>query len=338
MEILQKYTGESLTIGIAISDGYDLANIESIKLYLAGKIYPHTLEERMIRCEITSDQTALLYGAKSLWLWFDDSIHGVRKYNLGDIVFNQNKAKESNESVNTGFDVVIPLTITESTVTVGSVVYNYFKGTDGLAGKGEVSRELISTVGLVKTYRITYTDSTTFEYSVSDGEKGDKGDKGDKGSDANVTSVNVIAALGFTPENAANKQNSLEPDGTGTKFPTVDAVNEGLGLKANKEQKAWITPTLLNGWTNVEGFTPCQYMKDNFGFVHIRGRLKGPYSSTITFALPSGYIPEFPVQFIATTNSRTSPALAYVSTNGNIYITESSATFIDFGEIIYKVP
>jgi hypothetical protein len=33
------------------------------------------------------------------------------------------------------------------------------------------------------------------------------------------------AALGYTPENAANKQNSLTVDGTGVKFPTVDAVN-----------------------------------------------------------------------------------------------------------------
>ena len=32
-------------------------------------------------------------------------------------------------------------------------------------------------------------------------------------------------ALGFTAENTANKQNSLAVDGTGTKFPTVDAVN-----------------------------------------------------------------------------------------------------------------
>lgn len=31
--------------------------------------------------------------------------------------------------------------------------------------------------------------------------------------------------LGFTPENTANKQNSLAADGTGVKFPTVDAVN-----------------------------------------------------------------------------------------------------------------
>jgi len=35
----------------------------------------------------------------------------------------------------------------------------------------------------------------------------------------------VASALGYTPENAANKQNSLAVDGTGVKFPTVDAVN-----------------------------------------------------------------------------------------------------------------
>jgi len=33
------------------------------------------------------------------------------------------------------------------------------------------------------------------------------------------------AALGYTAENNANKQNSLAVDGTGVKFPTVDAVN-----------------------------------------------------------------------------------------------------------------
>jgi hypothetical protein len=35
-------------------------------------------------------------------------------------------------------------------------------------------------------------------------------------------------ALGFTAENTANKQNSLSTDGTGAKYPTVDAVNAGL--------------------------------------------------------------------------------------------------------------
>ena len=40
-------------------------------------------------------------------------------------------------------------------------------------------------------------------------------------------------SLGFTPENSSNKQNSLNLDGNGIKFPTVDAVNSGLSGKQN---------------------------------------------------------------------------------------------------------
>ena len=38
----------------------------------------------------------------------------------------------------------------------------------------------------------------------------------------------------ISKENTANKQNSLAVDGNGIKFPTVDAVNVGLDLKADK--------------------------------------------------------------------------------------------------------
>jgi hypothetical protein len=41
------------------------------------------------------------------------------------------------------------------------------------------------------------------------------------------------APLGYTAEDAANKQNSLVVDGTAAKYPTVDATNAGLDLKAN---------------------------------------------------------------------------------------------------------
>ena len=46
------------------------------------------------------------------------------------------------------------------------------------------------------------------------------------GSD--LTYQSVIDALTFTPENVANKQNSLAVDGTGSKYPTVDAVNASI--------------------------------------------------------------------------------------------------------------
>lgn len=43
--------------------------------------------------------------------------------------------------------------------------------------------------------------------------------------------TNVITALGFTPENVANKQTDLTA--SATKYPTVDAVNAGLATKVN---------------------------------------------------------------------------------------------------------
>ena len=43
------------------------------------------------------------------------------------------------------------------------------------------------------------------------------------GSD--LTYQSVIDALTFTPENVANKQNSLTTDGSGIRYPTVDAIN-----------------------------------------------------------------------------------------------------------------
>ncbi len=43
-----------------------------------------------------------------------------------------------------------------------------------------------------------------------------------------LTSGDITTALGYTPENVTNKQNSLTVDGTGTKYATVDAVNAGI--------------------------------------------------------------------------------------------------------------
>lgn len=46
----------------------------------------------------------------------------------------------------------------------------------------------------------------------------------------------------YTPENVSNKQNNLNIDGTGTKYPTVDAVNAGL-----------LSVTIADATTTVKG-------------------------------------------------------------------------------------
>lgn len=65
-----------------------------------------------------------------------------------------------------------------------------------------------------------------------------KGFKTPTGTGANVlldngTNTPFPIPLGFTPENIANKQNTLAVDATNTKYPTVTAVNTELNLKAN---------------------------------------------------------------------------------------------------------
>jgi len=56
-------------------------------------------------------------------------------------------------------------------------------------------------------------------------------------------------ALGFTPENAANKQNSLAVDGTGVKFPTVDAVNNLSMIDRGKRVVSFFTDFIGNSAT-----------------------------------------------------------------------------------------
>ena len=62
-----------------------------------------------------------------------------------------------------------------------------------------------------------------------------------------------------------------------------------LAGKANKKQEDWITPTLLNGWTNRSPLTPVRFRKNEFGTVEIEGAIKGGTLGTSAFVLPLGY-------------------------------------------------
>lgn len=63
-------------------------------------------------------------------------------------------------------------------------------------------------------------------------------------------------ALGFTAENTANKQNSLAVDGTGVKFPTVDAVNSLSMIDRGKRIVSFFADFL--GGTVAEGMSSLQ--------------------------------------------------------------------------------
>ena len=139
-------------------------------------------------------------------------------------------------------------------------------GTDGDDGNGIVSITKTGTVGLVDTYRITFTDTTTFDYDVTNGQDGTG--SGDVMGPAGAVADNIAVfdsttgklikdggkkiselqlALGFTPENVSNKSTTLDTDKTSdTKYPSVKSVYDwAIGLfqtLANKVTSFQVTP------------------------------------------------------------------------------------------------
>ena len=68
--------GESLTFGFVLPETYNLANLQSVKVYIGSTVYAHTMDTRTIRVELESSETALLTGRNVLHCVLDDSIWG----------------------------------------------------------------------------------------------------------------------------------------------------------------------------------------------------------------------------------------------------------------------
>jgi len=72
----------------------------------------------------------------------------------------------------------------------------------------------------------------------------------------------------------------------------IEDLSSSLDDYALKQQMAWLSPTLTNGWANQGSVSPMNYMKDEFGFVHLRGIVNGTSkTSNVVFILPLGYRP-----------------------------------------------
>lgn len=115
----------------------------------------------------------------------------------------------------------------------GQTVYTSFNdAVIGLPTQAFVTEQNIADNAVFRCYLIIQQGTTNLASAVAGGTAQfvpvDKfGNVIGNGSVA-LTYNNIIAALGYTPENVANKQNSLAVDGTGTKYVTVDAVNAAL--------------------------------------------------------------------------------------------------------------
>jgi len=107
-----------------------------------------------------------------------------------------------------------------------------------------VSAEKVGTAGANVTFNVYYGSNHSSYYDVPITPTTDT--VLNKSAVTGITSTDALNALNTNKENTANKQNSLAVDGTGVKFPTVDAINNGVIYKRTIAQIRALSGALPN--------------------------------------------------------------------------------------------
>lgn len=147
----------------------------------------------------------------------------------------------------------------QSGITVaqpGQTVYNSFNdAVSALPTQSFVTEQNIADNAVFRCYLIVQQGTTNLTSAVAGGTAQfvpvDKfGNVIGNGSVA-LTYSNIVAALGFTPENVANKATDFSVVDN-TKYPTAQAVKTQLDLKQNYPQDALIVAKLGGQYTTVQ--------------------------------------------------------------------------------------
>lgn len=173
---------------------------------------------------------------------------------------------------------------------------------EGVDGVGISNWELVSTVCKVKTYRITFTDSSTFEYTITDGTDGrgivsfDLIDTQEKTktyrllyTDATYVDIDIIdgndGADGATPYIGLNGNWWIRDFDQNVKAEGVDGVSPTIGLNGN-----WYLGTIDTG-VKAEGVDGTNGT-DGVGISNIEktGTLGNVDEYTITFSDASTFL------------------------------------------------
>ena len=116
----------------------------------------------------------------------DDAILKAKRLSIDPVLQGQ----QNQSTVRTKSSYFGGKAVNRSQDGVAGAALPYFTGgAPGAAGNGIASVTLVSTVGLVKTYRITFTDATTFDYTVTDGVVGTDGN--------GIASVTLVSTVGL---------------------------------------------------------------------------------------------------------------------------------------------
>ena len=111
----------------------------------------------------------------------------------------------------------------------------------------------------------------------------------------------------------------------------VGAINDINAAKADKQQEAWITPTLLNDATGT-----IKYRKNEFGVIEFKGNLNAPISHALTVA--NGYQSGNNIRVLVAEETSFSVQSFVVSSDGRIVITSTAlGKLLSFNGVSYAI-
>jgi hypothetical protein len=235
MQQLNIIQGDSVTIALTLPiDKMD--ELQDLSVYLGGsevaKLSTNTLiptvDENIFLVKLTSKQTSNIVGKHELVLAFDYSDIGVKKVkDLFTLNISTTGNKFSNTSTSNVISINITFTIIETALSGSSELANVAIGE---TGNGISNVTLFSTVGNLKTYRILYTNSTHFDFVVTDGINGVNGTNGTNGVDGNgISSITLLSTVGLVKTYRITFTDSSIFD-----FIVTDGAQGLQGLKGDK--------------------------------------------------------------------------------------------------------
>ncbi len=177
MKLLSTYLrGKSLTVCFAFPEAYDMANIDDLNVSIGSKQFTGDdidISGKVACVRLKSEDTYKFTGDYPIIISIDDKTRGVIPIPVGDIRFVTHRNSLNNASTNEQNDIVIALSITQTTINVGSVLY------DIMAGKAatiEVGTVTTLEAGEDATIENTGTENeAVFNFGIPKGDTGSYG-------------------------------------------------------------------------------------------------------------------------------------------------------------------
>lgn len=145
----------------------------------------------------------------------------------------------------------------------------------------------------------------------------------------NSSSPDLVTSLPSNPYEG--QEVYLQQTVAGTTYQTAKRYSSGTWYDTGAISKpSWITPTLINGWTNYgAGYDTAGYLKTPDGLVILKGLLNGgSKTSDVSFVLPAGYRPSARKLFPATSGEPWTVSRVDIDTSGNVYATRTGNTWV----------